>query len=161
MVIACVALGLLVAGVLGLVVVGFRAGEQPGDALMDAVAPSRSPRGVELSITNRGHIPVIAALSLRRPGIRLRLEGGAYAVLRTRGTAAGLLPTRQSVIAVIPAGERERLLVPDERGLGATAELVAVIGQPGRLRTLHRLVRLSPLEMPSAGVRLQRVTIPA
>jgi hypothetical protein len=139
---ACVALGLLLGGLLGLIVVGFRAGEQPGDALLDGVAPTRSGGGVELSITNHAHLPLIAGLSLRRPGIRLRVEGGAYATLRTRRTTGALLPSRQSVIAVIAAGESERLVVPAEAGLGARAELVAVLGQPGRLRTVHRLVRL-------------------
>jgi hypothetical protein len=83
-------------------------------------------------------------MSLRRAGPRLRLEGRAYVRIRSGSTASELLAGRQSSIGVIDAGETRTFVVPAEAPIRRRAELVAVIGQRERLRTLHRLVVLGP-----------------
>jgi hypothetical protein len=142
--------GLLVALVLGglisLVVVGVRAGDRPGDALLLDVAPRSSPRGARATLTNPGGAPVIFGISLRRPGLRVRLEGGSYVRIRTGRTDSELLAARQAQVGALAAGETRTFVVPAGARLGRRAELVVVIGQSSRLRTVHRL-----LVLPQSG----------
>lgn len=141
-----VVLIVLLVGVLLLIPLGFREGDKPGDALVLGAVPHPCPRGVSVEVTNRGHVPLLIGMSLRRPGLRLRLEGGAYARLRTRGTTPDLLPERQAFIGVLHPGEREMFVVVASANVGRRAELVVVCGQPDRLRSIHRSVSLTPLE---------------
>lgn len=132
-------------GVLILVPLGFREGDKPGDARVQNVEAWSYPRVVTAEITNPASVPVMVGISLRSPSLRLRLEGGTYARLRTRKTTRDLLPAEQTVIAVIDAGESQRFVIPADPGLGKRAALVVITGQPGRLRTIHRELRLDPV----------------
>jgi hypothetical protein len=140
-----IALGLavlLLAGVSVLVPVGIRNGDQAGDALLLDVEPTAAPRGASVTVTNPGPVPVILGLSLRPAGARMRLEGQHYVRVRNGRTTSDLLAARQTSIAVLEAGETETFVIPAEVPAGRRAELVAVIGQARRLRTIHRLVVL-------------------
>jgi hypothetical protein len=137
-----VILVVLLVAVLLLIPFGFHAGDRPGDARLLGVEPVPIPRGVRVEVSNPSHMPVLIGISLRRRGWRAWLEGSSYARLRTRGTTADLLPTRQAVIGVLAPGQRETVMVPAGAALGPQAELVVVLGMPSRLRTVHRSVSL-------------------
>lgn len=135
-----VLVGLLVV-MLGLVALGFREGDEAGDACLLRVVASRGARAVSVEVCNPRPEPVLVGMSLRRVGWRMRLEGGTYSRLATRKTTPDLLPARQHVVGVVGASESGTFIVgAADTGLARRAELVVVVGQTGRLRALHRLV---------------------
>lgn len=140
------------AGLLWLAVVGVREGDGLDDALLVAVEPHPVPRGVRATIANPGALPVIVGLSLRRPGLRLRLEGGVYVRIASGGTTGELLPSHQTVMGALAPGQSATFVVPADPGLRRSAELAAVVGQRTRLRTIHRLV---PLPAPAPRRQLR------
>jgi hypothetical protein len=142
-VIALAVSALALAGVIALIPLGLRAGDQAGDALIVEVAPLSAPRGASVTVRNPGQGPVIVGMSLRRAGPRLRLEGPGYVRIRNGSTASELLAGHQASIGVLGGGETQTVVVPAEAPIRRRAELVVVIGQPERLRTLHRLVMLA------------------
>jgi hypothetical protein len=144
LVIALVISALALAGVIALIPLGLRTGDEPGEVLLIQVAALGAPRGASVTLMNRGQAPVIVGMSLRRAGPRLRLEGPAYVRIRSGSTASELLAGHQASVGVIDAGETRTFVVPAEAPIRRRAELVAVIGQRARLRTLHRLVMLGP-----------------
>jgi hypothetical protein len=146
MVVFSVIVIVLLIAVFVLIPLGFRAGDKPGDALLQRVEPCYR-RGATVEVRNPGSETVLIGVSLRRVGFRLRLEGGTYVRLRTRKTTPDLLPRQQDVIGVVEANERETFVVPANANLGPRTELVVVFGQARRLRSIHRSVRLSPLEL--------------
>jgi hypothetical protein len=133
---------LLLVGVIALIPLGLRVGDQPRDVLLLDVAPRIAPRGATVTVTNPGGIPVILGMSLRRAGPRLRLEGGTYVRVRTGRTTSDLRPDQQTQIAVVGPGETETFVVSAGGHVPRRAELVAVVGQAKRLRTIHRRVVL-------------------
>jgi hypothetical protein len=151
MVIALSLSALLLAGVIVLVPLGFRSGDRPGDALLVDVEAVAAPRGASVTVANPGRVPVILGLSLRRAGSRMRLEGRHYVRVRNGRTTSDLLAGRQASIGVLEAGETETFVIPAEARVGRRAELVAVIGQERRLRTIHRLVVLPSAPGPSGA----------
>jgi hypothetical protein len=138
---------ILLIAALALIPIGLREGDRAGDALPVSIEPSLLPRGIEVAVTNPGNAPVLLGLSLKRPGLRLRLESGTYARLRTRRTSPDLLPAQQAVIGVVAPGEQETFIVPAPPRLRTTAELVVVLGGEQRLRSIHRLVRLPSIDI--------------
>jgi hypothetical protein len=132
----------LLAGVLLLIPLGLRVGNEPGDAVLLDVEPLTAPRGASVTVTNPGRFPVILGLSLRQAGFRFRLEGRCYVRIRNGHTTSDLLAGNQAWIGVLDAGETQALVVPAGAQIRRRAELVAVIGQERRLRTIHRLVVL-------------------
>jgi hypothetical protein len=144
MIISLTAFLLLLAGVAALVPLGLRAGDQPGDALLLHVEPRTAPRGASVTVTNPGRTPVILGMSLRRAGARLRLEGASYVRIRTGSTSPDLMADQHAWVGVLDADETRTLVVPADPEVRKRAELVAVIGQRQRLRTIHRPVLLSP-----------------
>jgi len=135
--------GLLLAGVVLLVPLGLRTGDRSGDALLLDVQPAPADRSALVTLTNPGRLPVLVGMSLRRPGLRLRFEGPGYVRVRNGQTSSDLLAGRQSCIEVLEPGETATFAVPAEAGTRRRAELVVVIGQACRLRTIHRLVVLA------------------
>jgi hypothetical protein len=133
---------LLLAGVIRLIPLGLRAGDRGGDALLLKVEPRIGPRGATVTVLNRGGRSVMLGMSLRRAGPRLRLEGGSYVRVRTGSTSAELRAGRQTGIAALDAGETETFVVPASAQVSRRAELVLVVGQSERLRTIHRLIVL-------------------
>jgi hypothetical protein len=147
MVALAVAAVLLLVGVLPLILLGLREGDKRGDGLVERIEPCVPPRSVTVTVRNPALVPLLVGLSLRRRGLRLRLEGGSYARLRSGRLTADLLPSRQDVVGVVDPDEEATFLVPAEIGLGSHAELVLVMGQRDRLRSVHLAVKLSALEM--------------
>jgi hypothetical protein len=125
-------------GSLALIPLGLRSGDRPHDVVLNAVEPQTEPRGAAVTLANRDGIPVIVGLTLRRAGVRLRLEGAGYVTVGSRRRRA----EERDTVAVLDAGETATIIVPAGARIGARAELVVVIGQRERLRTIHRLVRL-------------------
>lgn len=153
----------LLVGALLLIPLGFRAGDQPADVEIVEIEALAARHAIRVTVTNPGPAPVVLGFSLRRRGIRLRLEDGTYVRIRTRGTSSDLLPANQTVMGAVAAGETATFDVPVLTPLGRTAEMVAVIGQQERLRTIHRLVHLPPLGLaphpgrpPSQTLRARR-----
>lgn len=158
-VVAALTVGLLT-GLLVLVPLGLRNGDEVGDTLVLDVEPDASPRGARATVSNPAPEPVLVGLGLRRPGLRLRLEAGAYVKVRTARISPELLAGRQAVLGVVLPRGASTFVVPAGPGLGRTAELVVVVGQSGRLRTIHRAVRLpapAPRLRPSFARRSVRV----
>lgn len=135
---------LLLAGVAALIPLGLRGGDRPDDALLLHVEARTAPRGASVTVTNPGRAPVILGMSLRRAGARLRLEGPSYVRIRTGSTKPELLADKHASVGVLGADETRTFVVPADAHVRQRAELVAVIGQPRRLRTIHRLVVLTP-----------------
>jgi hypothetical protein len=143
----------LVAGVAG--VVAFLAGVRSGDRLGDATVEVGRRGGGELVLAggeewpavtaivrNPGSAGVLIGLSVRRCGVRLRLEGGVRVGVPRRTNRRGLLAGRHSIIGVVAGGEDAVWAVPfplDVRSL----KLVAVIGQAGRLRVIEQRIRFA------------------
>jgi hypothetical protein len=148
-VIALAASALAIAGVMTLIRLGLRAGDRDGEATLLNVTPLTAPRGASVTMSNPGDAAVMVGLSLRPAGARLRLEGRAYVRIRNGSTASELLAGHQASIGVLDARETQTFAVPADPAIGRRAELVAVIGQAQRLRTLHRLVVLA--EASGAG----------
>jgi hypothetical protein len=146
------ALLIVLGAVAGLIPLGLRAGDQPGDALLLAVEPRMAPRGASVTVTNPGRAPVILGMSLRRAGARLRVAGPSYVRIRTGSTRPELLADQHAWLGVLGADETRTLVVRADAQVRERGELVAVIGQQGRLRTIHRLVVLGS---PS-GLRARR-----
>lgn len=144
MVISVAGLLLLLCGVAALVPLGLRAGDRPGDALLLHVEPRTAPRGALVTVNNPGRAPVIFGMSLRRAGARLRLEGPTYVRIRTGSIRPDLLADKHAWVGVLGADETRTFVVPADARVRERAELVAVIGQQRRLRTIHRLVVLGP-----------------
>ena len=100
-------------------------------------------------------------MSLRRAGSRLRLEAGSYVGIRTGSMGSEVRAQQQARIGVLAAGETRTLVVPAGAHVRGRAELVAVIGQPERLQTIHRLVVLPRVDVRSvrsvgSGTRADR-----
>lgn len=131
-----------VAGLLWLVLVGVREGDKPDDALLVDVEPYSAAPGVSATVTNPGTRPVIVGISLRRPSLRIRLEAGIYVRIETGRTTGEVLPGHQAVMGAVPSGQSATFVVTAGPDLRRTAELVAVVGQRARLRTIHRLIQL-------------------
>jgi hypothetical protein len=146
-------LGLLLA--IALIPLGLRAGDGSGDALLVNVEPRFTPRGAIVTVTNPGRNSVMLGLSMRRAGLRLRLEGSSYVRVRTGSTSSDLQAGQQTGIAVLDAGETEAFMVPAGSLVAKRAELVVVVGQPDRLRTIHRLVVLPRRELGGNDARHQ------
>ncbi len=144
---------LALAGLLAVIPLALRSGDRPGDARLIDVGEEDGFPAVHVTISNPGGDAVIVGLALRRPSLRLRLEGEQYARLRTRRVTGDLLPSRQTTVGVLAPAETGTFLVPAGAQLGSRAELVAVLGQAGRLRTIHRELRLSPCSA-AGGTRL-------
>jgi hypothetical protein len=144
MLISVTGLLLILFGVAALVPLGLRAGDRPGDALLLHVEPRTAPRGASVTVTNPGRSPVILGMSLRRAGARLRLAGPSYVRIRTGSTSSELLADKHAWVGVLDADETRTFVVPADAQVRQRAELVAVIGQRRRLRTIHRLVELAP-----------------
>jgi hypothetical protein len=144
MLISVAALLLVLGGVAALVPLGLRAGDRPGDAMLLHVEPQTAPRGASVTVTNPSRAPVILGMSLRRAGARLRLEGPAYVRIRTGSLRSDLLAERHAWVGVLGADETRTFVVPADSRVGERGELVAVIGQQRRLRTIHRLVVMAP-----------------
>jgi hypothetical protein len=133
---------LVFVGVIALIPFGLRPGDRPRDVLLLRAEPRIAPRGATVTVTNPGQGPVVLGMSLRRAGLRLRLEGRSYCRVRTGSTTADLRADHQTSIAVIDRGETETFVVPADARIPRRAELVVVVGQPERLRTIHRLLVL-------------------
>jgi hypothetical protein len=146
---------LVLAGVIALIPLGLRAGDESGDALLVNVEPRIAPRGATVTVTNPGRDSIMLGLSLRRAGLRLRLEGRSYVRVRTGSTSADLRAGRQRGIAVLDAGETDTFVVPAGNLISRRLEVVVVVGQPDRLRTLHRLVVLPERELGGDDARHQ------
>ena len=141
-------------GLIALIHLGMRAGDRPGDALLLDVAPRITPRGARITVTNPGGAPIICGMSLRQPRARLHLEGGSYVRIRTGRTDSDLLPDRQAQIGALAGGETRTFVVPAGARLGRGAELVVVIGQSDRLRTIHRRLMVPRADRRPASPRL-------
>jgi hypothetical protein len=136
---------LLPAGLCGLVLVaGIRTGDRPADACLVGVQAAAEPGLLQLSVRNPGGSPILVGASVRRPRLRLRLSAGVLVRVPRRTTRARLLASRQATLVVVSSGATATLLVPAPPLDGTYGELVAVIGQPRRLRVVHRRVRLPP-----------------
>jgi len=146
---------LFLVGVIALIPLGLRAGDRAGDALLLDVQPRGVPRGATVTVTNPGQDSVMLGMSLRRAGPRLRLDGGSYIRVRTGSTSSDLQAGCQTGIAVLEAGETDTFVVPAGAKLPQRAELVLVVGQPERLRTIHRLVVLPQRELSLDDARHQ------
>jgi hypothetical protein len=142
-------------GVITLIPFGLRAGDRAGDALLLSVKPRLAPCGATVTVLNRGGRSVMLGMSVRRPGPRLLLEGGSYVRIRTGRTSPDLRPGQQTRIAVLDAGQTETFVVPASAQVARRAELVVVIGQPERLRTIHRLITLPDRELSVDHARHQ------
>ena len=149
----------LLLATLALIPVGLRDGDVAGDLQVTDVRISHRPRGVIVEVVNPGPAPMLIGLSLRHPGLRLQLESGTYARLRTRRTSPELLAGHQTVIAALQAGEAGTFPVPAPAGLGARAELVIVAGRTGRLRAIHRSVRLAAIDDLTGPARAPRPVV--
>jgi hypothetical protein len=64
--------------------------------------------------------------------------------VRTGSTKSDLLAEKHAWVGVLDADETRTFVVPAEAHVRKRAELVAVIRQRRRLRSLHRLVVLAP-----------------
>ncbi len=104
---------LFLVGTIMLIPLGLRAGDRSDDALLVNVELRITPRGAAVTVTNPGRDSVMLGLSLRRPGLRLRLEGRSYVRLRTGSMSSDLRAGQPDRLRTI-----HRLVVVPQRELG-------------------------------------------
>lgn len=137
------------AGGVGLLLAGLRAGDQLGDTLISGVGLDGNGN-VGFTVENPGDQAVVIGASVRPRSLRLRCEAGSF-VSVPRGTSSdAFLAGRHDVVCAISPGERELVLTPVPRGIGRRGELVVAIGEPERLRVVHRAVELAARYQPRA-----------
>lgn len=147
-------------GALFLCEAGIRAGDRPGDATVSAeIGNAEQPDGrysvVIATVRNPGGMPVLAGLSVRRRGLLTGLDGGPRVTVPRRTTRARLLAGQQSVVGVAGPGETARWAVPVPAATRGRLQLVAVLGQAGRLRVIRLRVR-GPVRWMPAGAAAAR-----
>lgn len=125
-----------------LVHVGQRNGDRPGEAVVSGVEPDLRGRGVWITVQNPGQQSVLLGGLVRRARLRLRCEAGSFVTAPRRSTRHGLLASRYPAVCAVAPGGTETLLVTASEPTGRRAELVLTIGEAGRLRVVHRAVRL-------------------
>jgi len=153
----CLALAVLVL-VLGgwLLATGLRAGDRPGDTLISAIGADAF-QGVRFTASNPGRQAVLIGATVSRRTLRLMVEGGAFTRVPRRTDRDDLLAGRHTVVCAVGPGETQTVRVPlaeqtveGPRAAGCRpavapgrwAQLVLAIGEPDRLRVVHRAVRL-------------------
>lgn len=122
--------------------VGLRNGDRPGEAVVSEVEPDLRGRGVWITVQNPGHQSVLLGGLVRRARLRLRCEAGSFVTVPRRTSRHGLLATRYPAVCAVAPGGTETILVTASEPTGRRAELVLAIGEAGRLRVVHRAVRL-------------------
>lgn len=143
-VLVCFALTALVLGAgWALLLAGMRAGDRLGDTTLAAIAPDRDGGGVRVTVHNPGGQAVLLGASVVRRSLRLRCEAGYFVTVPRRASQQRRLARRHPLIRAVAAGETESVIVPVCRGTSGRAELIVAVGEPDRLRVLHRAVDLT------------------
>jgi hypothetical protein len=139
------ALGAVVLGFgRALLYVGSRAGDRPDDAAVSDIGPDPIGVGIRFTVTGRGPHPVLVGASLRRRGLRVRCEGGHFVSVPGRTWRRHLLAARHTLVFVVDAGETQTFVIPVARDTPRRAELIVAVGEPDRLRVVHRAVDCGP-----------------
>jgi hypothetical protein len=153
---------LAVAGVLMLIAFGLRAGDRAGELRLVAVTPqlrTSATRGgpvarreLAVRIANPGDATVLVGLSLRRRGLRLLLEGGAYVQVPTR-VRRDLLAGRQAAVGAVAPRRTATFVLSVDGARAGRAELVVIAGERERLRCIHRSVTLPRADTAADGLQ--------
>jgi hypothetical protein len=150
-VLLCLALTTLVSGAAwGLMHAGLRTGDRVGDTTLTAIQPHRSGRAVWVKLHNPGRQAVLVGASIRRRSLRLWCEAGSFVSVPRRTAGKTLLAGRHTLVCAIGAGETQTVLVPFSVANRLRGELVVAVGEPGRLRVVHRAVVL-PRALDGSG----------
>jgi hypothetical protein len=123
---------------------GVRTGDRPGDTTVSAVAVDARDMGVRFTVHNPGDQAVLLGASLRRRSLR-PWPSHAASIRVPRRTARGGLPRGEhALVCVVEPDDRTvmRIAPPGTRVAPRHLELVVAIGEPDRLRVLHRAVTL-------------------
>ena len=123
---------------------GVRAGDRPGDTTVSAVGVDGDGIGIRFTVHNPGHQAVLLGASLRRRRIRLWQSNASYISVPRRTARGGLLPGDHALVCVVEPDDRMVVRLGPSPTVSRRQELVVAIGEPDRLRVLHRAVTLPP-----------------
>lgn len=140
----------------GLFVIGARAGDRLGDALVGAAEPDSSGRVISFTVHNPARQPVLIGASVRRRTLRAWMEAGQFVSVPRRTLRDTLLAGQHTEVCAIPARERQTVRVPVSASSRRRAELVVAIGEPDRLRVVRQAVVLGPPARHGRSAALRR-----
>jgi hypothetical protein len=123
---------------------GLRAGDRPGELAVAAVEQGDEGDALIVWLRNAGRLPVVVGLSVGRPTLRVRLDGGLTVRAPRRTLATRRLGTRHPVVGVVPAGALVSFAVPIGPACPGRLALTVCAGQDRRLRVIERMVRILP-----------------
>lgn len=127
-----------------LLAAGTRAGDRRGETIVTDVAAEVGTNLLSFTVHNPGERGVLLGASVRPRSVRLRLEAGSFVRVPRRTAHPGLLAGRHSHVGAVDALETQRVRVAFADDTPRRAELVVAVGEPDRLRLIHRAVVLSP-----------------
>src|SRR4051794_29789080 len=130
-----------VVALVALTIGGFWAADRPGDVTLTRVTLDPPRARILATVGNPGAVAVLVGLSVRRCGLRLWLESGAFVSRPRRTTRRNLLAGRYAIVAVAQAGETVTFVVRTPARWRRNMQLVAAIGQQDRLRVIHQRVK--------------------
>ena len=141
--IGIVLMAMVLAGAWGMLAAGYRAGDRPGQAVLDDFGPDASGEGLRFTVHNPGRQPVLLGATVRRRTVRSWCEGGYFVRVPRRTWQERLRASRHTVVCVVEPEATEAVRVPVGVAAGRRrAELVVAIGESDRLRLIHRAVAL-------------------
>jgi hypothetical protein len=121
---------------------GVRAGDRPGDTMVSAVGVDGDGVGIRFTVHNRGRQAVLLGASLRRRSLRLWQSNASYVSVPRRTARGRLSPGEHALVCVVEPDDRMVVRLAPPPTVPRRQELVVAIGEPDRLRVLHRAVTL-------------------
>ncbi len=121
---------------------GVRAGDRPGDTTVSGVEVDGGDIGVRFTVHNPGDQAVLLGASLRRRGLRLWPSNASSVSVPRRTARDRLAPGEYALVCVVEPDDRMVVRIAPPRVVSRHLALVVAIGEPDRLRVVHRAVTL-------------------
>jgi hypothetical protein len=127
---------------------GLRIGDRPGDTTVSGVELDGAGGAIHFTVHNPGRQAVLIGASLRRRSLRLWQPDASYLSVPRRTARGELLAGKHALVCVVAPGNRLVVRLAPPPALPRRMELAVAIGEPDRLRVLHRALRLPHARRP-------------
>jgi hypothetical protein len=132
---------------------GVRAGDRPGDTIVSGVGVDGDGLGIRFTVHNRGRQAVLLGASLRRRSLRLWQSNASYISVPRRTARGRLLPSEHALVCIVEPDDRMVVRLAPPPTVPRRPELIVAIGEPDRLRVLHRAMTLPRARRGAAAGR--------